>query len=218
MAVTRTTETVITVASVNQSGSQNITVPSDAEICIVLVSIYKYASDWMGANPISLGGTNLTTLQKTDNTSEGMQTWCGYLLAPSTGTQSFAWSWGAAPGQQGCFVILFYKGINTSSPIKDSDKTITALADLTGLDASSGDMMVGVVASYDNSPTVTDNSQTLLYDYNYGSSDGGFAQKDGGTGFYFSNGQYTTVAACVIAQAAAAGLSIPVAMYHYTHH
>lgn len=201
MAVTRT-GTEVLIQNGNQSWSQNITVPADAEICIVLVSVWKEATDWIPANPFTLGGSNLTTVQKGDNQSANEQGWIGYILVSSTGTVALACNWGTGLGAGACVHAVFYKGIDTDDPIKSSGKQTTSGADLTGLTASAGDMMVGCVASEAVPDSVNDNSQTeidISSQYSYAAI--GTAEKDGGTGFYFTGGTYTSVVALVLAQA-----------------
>ncbi len=204
MAVTRT-GSVIQIQNSSQSGSQSVTVPSDAQACVVIVTFYGNFN-WIANNPVTLAGSNLTTVQKTDEQIDNGHVWIGYKVSPATGSQTLAWNWGATPQEGANICVVFYTGVDTSNPIVSSGQQLSANTDLTGLTASAGDMMVGGVYSYDSSPTVTDNSQTQLavmgrYNLCYG----GFAEKDGGTGFYFSSGNYNTVVALVLKAAAGGG-------------
>jgi len=90
MAVTRT-GSVITIQSSSESSSQSITVPNDATICVVVVSLYYDSpTSWIPANPFTLAGSNLTTAQKTDEQIINGQVWIGYIVNPSTGSQTLA--------------------------------------------------------------------------------------------------------------------------------
>jgi len=211
MAVVRTGDIVV-IQNSDASGSQSVAVPADATLCVVIITGWNDSTNWIPANPITLGGVNLTTLQKTDNQVNNGQVWIGYLVNPSTGSQSLAWSWGIAMDEGANFCIAFYKGIDTASPVVSSGKQTTAGADLTGLSASAGDMMVGGVYSYSIAITsVTDSSQTQLAKPNkFNSCYGGFAEKDGGTGFYYTGGDYQTCVGGVFKQGVT-NLSINVA-------
>ena len=199
MAVTKTGST-ITIQS-GDDGSQSVTVPTDADICVVMCSLYAGTPNWIVANPVTLAGTNLTTAEKTDNQTSNGHVWIGYIVSPSTGSQTLAWNFTVGTVNEGInFVVTFWTGVDTASPIVDSGKQTTSGADLTGLSADSGDMMVGCAYSYNSTHTsVTDNSQTELTRSTYNSAGLGAAYKDGGTGFYFTGGSYTTCAAIVIA-------------------
>ena len=201
MAVTRT-GTAVTIANTNQSFSQAITVPADAQIAVVVAAIWRYQTNWIAANPVSLGGSTLTTVRKTDTTSDNNQLWLGYLALPATGSQTLSVNWGAVPTGGANIAVVFYKGIDTSDPIRASAVQTTSWTNLTtGLTASAGDMMFGGVAS-DSAVTVTANGQTQVANNLGASIYLGTAQKDGGTSFQFTGGDYTTVAALVLRQGA----------------
>lgn len=192
------TGSVYTFTSSAQVDSETVTVPADADICVVAATLFKNTSNWLPANPFTLGGANLTTEQKTDEQTDNSHVWLGYKVSPATGSQTLAWDWGQSPGQGALITVAFYRGVDTITPIVDSDQQLTAGTDLTGLTASGDDMMVGAIASYGALSSVTDNSQTELYLSLFNQTGGGFAEKLGGTGFYFTGGGYTTCAALVL--------------------
>ena len=195
--VTRT-GTVTTITSTLQSSSQSVTVPADATLAVVMASLWRNATNWIAANPVTLGGVNLTTLQRTDEQTGNEHAWLGYLVNPATGSQTLAWNWGAAPTEGVNIAVVFYKGVVTSNPVVSSGEQLTTDTDLTGLIAGPDDMMVGVAATYTSAPTVTDSGQTQLAVMGpTAGAYGGFAEKLGATGFYFTGGSNTTCAAAV---------------------
>jgi len=203
MAVTRTGDIYAIEAGTAQSDSQSVTVPVDCDVCVVVAGMWRDATNWIAANPVTLAGQNLTTEQKTDEQSDGYQLWIGYIVNPSTGSQTLAWNWGAAPSDPAAICCVFYAGVDTADAIEDSGEQLTLGADLTGLTASSGDMMVGGVYDYGGEPVVADEGQTELTIIGQGGEEyfAGFAQKDGGIGFYYTpSGGYGTCVALVLAQ------------------
>lgn len=208
MAVTRT-GSATSIANTNQTWSQSVNVPADAQVAVVIATVWANQDNWIAANPFSLGGSNLTTLQKTDSQHDNNATWLGYLVNPPTGSQTLSCNWGQSLPAGASITIAFFVGVDTSNPIRSSGQQTSNGSDLTGLTASAGDMMVGGVGS-DTQPTVTDNSQTQLTNAAGGGLYLGSAQKDGATGFYFTGGAYTTCVALVLRQASGGSTSITV--------
>ena len=133
MAVVRT-GSVVTISSDATTGSQSITVPSDADIMVVGFGTWDGSTDWIPTNPLTLNSVNITKAEETDYQSDVDQTWLGYLVNPDTGTQTFAWDMGSTSGFDGnVYGIAFYKNVDTTSPIVSSGKTSSGGADLTGL-------------------------------------------------------------------------------------
>jgi hypothetical protein len=201
--VTRT-GTVTTIENSNQTGSQSVTVPADATLCVVMAAFYRNATNWIAANPVSLNSVNLSTLKKTDGVNDVEQVWLGYLVNPATGSQTLAWNWGNTFTEGAVICVVFYKGVDTSDPVVSSGTQTNDTYDLTGLTAGADDMMVGVVGTWNTSPSsVTDNGQTeLAITGPVNTCYGGFAEKLGGTGFYFTDGEDTSCAAGVFRAAA----------------
>jgi len=189
----------ITIQSSSQNGSQSVTVPADATLCVVMASMFENATNWITANPVTLNGVNLTTLQRTDDQSVNDHAWIGYLVNPSTGSQTLAWNWGTTPDQGAIIYVVFYKGVDTSNPVVSSGKQTTNGQDLTGLTAGVGDMMVGIVSTDTSVTSVTDQGGTELARTSsaFNNIHAGVASKLGGTGFYFTGGTYTACAAGV---------------------
>ena len=165
MAIVRT-GTEITINTASPDSSQSITVPSDAQIAIAFLS--AYSSSVTIANPtLTLAGTGLTRLVATGVVSTYNSASLEYMLNPPTGSQTLAWdftSWFGGSSEAGChIVVVFYKGIDTATPFKDSDGGQN-LGNITGLTYATGDMMVGGVASDGTGIDVAVSGQTQIHE------------------------------------------------------
>jgi hypothetical protein len=222
MADVTRTGTAEDLNSPNQTGSQTITVPADCTCVVITASGYYGSGDGIfGAGQIyGLGGADFAGSTKfsvgasgasADIPSSG-QVCISYLVNPSTGSQTLRWSLPAAANEGVNAKILYYKNIDTGSPLTDSDVQLSVNADLTGLTAGASDMMVGVGYKYGGAFTsVNDSGQTELNNDVYNSAANGTAEKLGGTGFYFTGGDYTICCAIVLKAASGGGTSaVPV--------
>ena len=167
MAIVRT-GTAITINTATAESSQSITVPSDAQIAVAFLGAYSNLGGVTIPNPcLTLAGTGLTRLVATGVLGAYSQASLEYVVTPPTGSQTLAWnftSWLLGSGDGGCHIVIaFYKGINTSSPIVDSDGGQN-LGSITGLTYTTGDMMVGGVTSDGTGIDVTASSQTQIHE------------------------------------------------------
>jgi len=183
-----------------QENDSMITVPADAEIAIIAVKSYFEIP-----TSISLGGVNGTFI--TGDPPGFTSLW--YVLSPPSGDQTLHFS-GDASYHINC---IFYKNINTGSPILDSDY-VTEATSLTGLTTESGCMMVGAASGYYEFPDADTNGQTVLCEETYrGWSIG---QKADVGDFYvlgsFEDGPWLSA---ITLKPTAAGIKIPVAMDIY---
>jgi len=166
MAVSRT-GTYVTFTSASGSGSQGITVPADTEIMLAFISGWDSGNYWLQAGAtLTIDGDALTFIDNTVVGGGNEHIGAYYRVNPSTGSQTFAWDWGASgePTDGAHFVFVFYKGVDTGDPIRDF-ATNDSGEDVTGLTANAGDMIVGGVTEYTPS-TVTstdDDGQTEIY-------------------------------------------------------
>lgn len=189
------------VQSSAQSSSTTITVPADCTL-VVVMAVGFGGIGWMGANPISINSVNLTTQEKTDSQDTNGQVWIGYLANPATGSRTLAWSWNNAPSEGVQYLVVYLRGASTSNPIRSSGQQTAADTDVTGLTAELNELMLGCVYSYTSITSVTDNSQTeLLKGGPYNTAYYGFAEKQAGTGFYYTGGSYQTCAGIVVRSA-----------------
>lgn len=182
------------------SESLSITVPSDAQLAIIVTKDYAIPT---GTPAIGAQSSTLITRFGSINDRPA----CGiyYLVSPPTGSQTLYF--GSSQGFTDSYYagIVFYKGVNTATPIASyaiNDEN----ADITGLTASTGSMMFGVAAGSYSTPTVTDNGQTQLFlDSSHGF---GTAQLADASAFYFS-GTDLNAAAITIAPETISATALP---------
>lgn len=221
MAVTRT-GSVIEIDSSANSGSQSITVPTDAEIMVVAVAGYLSSggSNYFSGTPPTIGGSAMTLGRDDDGDGTYLIQCIFYKTSPATGSQTFAWDWAtAAAATLGTQMhIAFYKGSNTS-PLgaaggsQDPDNSATTGS----LVVASGDaVFVAAVAYNPTLPTIDFTNATELADNSalglqagcaeaFPSGDTTFtATHNGGSGGIPA----TTISAMVIKQAAGGGSAI----------
>lgn len=154
MAIERT-GTAVTIGSYNNSDSQSITVPADCTLAVISVA------DANAAGTVSINSVNATfDVSASDN-------WLRvyHLPSPSTGSQTFAWS--GFPLMSGLAVIIaFYKGVDTASPVRDSDSAVGSsspgTATTPSMTSQSGDMAVAGCAAYNGALTLTNNGQSSV--------------------------------------------------------
>lgn len=216
MAVERT-GTAVNINTSSDSGSQSITVPSDATLAVVFFGGYIAAGTHLASDvTLTLGGTTMTNVGHNPGTTSGVDgIWIRHLVNPATGSQTFGWSTGRTFQYGILITIVFYRGVDTATPIKSSsliDTINTPTASITGLTYATGDMMVGGVQS-DTVPTVTGDGQTSINVSSQGAKGGGYlgVAEEASTGaFYCSGLEYSGLGAVVIAAGGAVTLSPPV--------
>lgn len=159
MAITQTGS--ITTLSANgtyaaASGTiSSITVPGDAELMTIGVSCYSGTSNLVSTNgSFDIGGNTSVGIGGSLNSN-----WHGvlhYILSPATGTQNLDWQWGGGSGtalDDPATIIsyCFWKGVDTGSPVRDSDgaQTGTATTTTPSLTAQSGDLIIAWAGSFD---------------------------------------------------------------------
>lgn len=229
MAVTRT-GSVIEVDSSANSGSQSITVPSDAEIMVVSAGGYASGTpNFMGGFPPTIGGAGMTLGRDDDNNGSLLLQCIFYKVSPATGSQTFAWDWSgtSAPNLGIQMNIAFYKGIDTASPIgatagaQDGDNSATTGS----MTVANGDAVFIAVTAYNNAslPTITFTNCTELTDNAFNGIQCGAAE-DFPTGNQTYTGTHsggsgtspaTTISAIVIKQAAGGGSTAVPVFYHH---
>jgi hypothetical protein len=156
MAITQTGSTLAIQATTTANtgtASTAITVPADAELVVVGVSGFTSANGMSGgAMTFTKGGVD-TAMSATTGGNASTSVWqCGmfYLAVPDTGSnKTLKWDWAGA-GASGDpvfnFSLTFWKGVDTASPVRDSDGAQGSSAALPlstpTLTAQSGDLIV----------------------------------------------------------------------------
>lgn len=187
-AITRT-GSVSEIESTANSGSQSITVPSDATLIVVTVTGYTSGetATRLTSGTLTLAGNSLTAqVVAAAGTTDYDLAGVFYRVNPATGSQTLAWDWnGTATWTDGGHIIYaFYKGVDTASPIKDSDTATqagassTATATTPTLTASSGDMIFSGLYAWDttNPTSITWTNATEVNGNVYNNSWGGAAE------------------------------------------
>jgi hypothetical protein len=108
---------------------------------IVGVGGYDGTAGWFTNGSVTIGGAAMTAISGGDASTSAFMGAMFYKVLPPTGTQTFAWDLQGTnvPADGNYWVWAFYKGIDTASPIRDSDasqqagnphtsKTLTAIA------------------------------------------------------------------------------------------
>ena len=94
--------------------------------------------------------------------------WTGFLVNPSTGSQTLAWDlFEQETTSEGCHIVVaYFKGVDLSDPIVDWDESADDAfggKDILGLTYNTGDMMVLAAGSDDaGGMVVTDDDQTEI--------------------------------------------------------
>lgn len=107
--------------------SSAITVPDDAELVVVGVSGYQGTANGFAAMTFTKGGADTAMVKATggDSTNSFWQGAMFYQALPDTGTnKSLKWDWigtGVSSDPDMLISVSFWKGIDTASPVRDSD-------------------------------------------------------------------------------------------------
>lgn len=145
----------------SSSGSQSITVPSCS--CAVLFRAGAHdGSDTMydsGGASFTLGGSPVTWLGRSPS-GDNMDSAAYALVNPPSGSQTLGWSGVTESGCPPVIVILYYDGVDTSSPVVDVDG-VSGASSITGLTTPTGSMSVVCAASYNGSVDLSDGAQTV---------------------------------------------------------
>lgn len=144
-----------------------LTVPADAEFAIVHISGYG-AANFHSGGTMTLAAVTMTSFGggAADSSTGAWQAAGFYLNLPSTGSgKTLAWDWagtGTAGDSNHNFGVTFWKGIDTTSPVRDSDSATnsnTFPQNTPTLTCVSGDLIVahfgGFAVASDGSGAVT---------------------------------------------------------------
>lgn len=208
-------------------GSQAVTIPSDCD-CVLVFSwawVSNTAVDFDELNWDNGATLDFTLVATNTSANNPYDVWCYRMCIndgnwPGTGSKTLYWSYNSAPSEGGTVVIVFLKGVNTSSPVIDTDSTknpagTSWTASLSGV--STGDLTFICGADYYSySPDIncapsgygqtllTSGANDHLVDWSIGYEDGEGAPR----AEYSSSSVYEGIIAFAIA-AAAAGATLP---------
>lgn len=167
--VVRTGTPTTTATSTANTGSISITIPSDANFLLCEVNGYSSTSTYFSTGSMTIAGAAMTLIGGGDSNSAYMGI-IAYKVSPTTGTQTLAWDWlgTTAGGETHVFSCAFYKGVNTSTPVRSSSCTQSASGPHTSgtLTAVSGDLLVAWSwSSVSSENTFTFTSATKIQDF-----------------------------------------------------
>lgn len=157
MSVERT-GSVFEIHSASNTGSQSVTVPADATLMVVgvVAATSETITNFLDGASLSLDGASLSNGRMDDNDYNYILTGVFYKASPATGNKTFAWNFGGTANSPvgNHIFIAFYKGVDTSNPIRSAggEQDDDANATTGSLTAASGDALFGVAGAF-RSPT-----------------------------------------------------------------
>lgn len=140
--------------NVNGGAGNSITVPADAELMILTVNGFSGEINYYSGGSIAIDGQALSVAFDGDSDDTVQQAMIYSMDVRSlTGTRAITWDW-AGSNDNGCGANVhyaFYKGVDMTSPIRDSGGQ-SGFNDFTtgSLTAVSGDIIAATTATTDN--------------------------------------------------------------------
>lgn len=153
---------VVQVDSDQASSSTSVTVPAGTTLAVLCVGGWVVGGFTLTS--ASLGGSALTEIEEItgNDFQNGM---VAYLNAPSTGSQTFAWTISTAPAEGAIYLLVFFDGTDSTTPVRDSAGTSSASADYSSpaITTVSGDYVLAFHSGYGAAATITAGGQTEQY-------------------------------------------------------
>lgn len=219
MAVTRIGD-ALEIHSSTDPSSASVTVPDDAEIMVVGVGgWFSTGANGFTGDVAEDAETSALTLNSVNFRVGRLSTAIGaddasavlYIVSPAIGSQTLAWNWTGVLSNGVHIHYAFYKGIDTTTPIRSrgGEQTTSATHVHTGtLAAENGDIGVAVAEGYTGA-SYTWTGVSELFDNSYNNGYGSFADGalSGNTEFIATGtaSGYHSIAGVVLKQAAAGG-------------
>lgn len=120
MAPIRTGSIVTIQDGAQNPAAQNITVPADATLAIVAAAYFN-STTGTDFSTLTLNGVAFTQIAAQNSQTDVGYATMWYLANPATGTQSFDWAWSNVPSLGATIFVVFYKDIDTASPVRGYD-------------------------------------------------------------------------------------------------
>lgn len=205
MTVPARTGSITQIQNSSTSDSQSVTVPSDAVLCIVAAAAFTYGG--VDFSSLTLDGEGFTQVNAYQNVgAESGDTVIWRLTNPSTGSQTLAWTWDAALTEGANIFVVFYKDVDTTSPITGSATGTASNGSSTSgsFSSSTNDLCLCVGYSYDTTDCdggYGANQSEIADSTVFNSCQGALGEKAGvsGTTTMQVGGAYTSIVACSIA-------------------
>ena len=231
---TGTTQFTGTGGSNNATGTfyDFIDVPADATFAVVGLIGYSGTSGGFDSILMPKGGVD-TAMTKAatggDADSGKWQVALFYMVAPDTGDDKLLkWAWLSTTGESPKIAVTFWKGVDTSSPVRDADSVQEGGFPMTTptLTASSGDLILavfggftggsnGTVSAWSNLTTLTELTTSDLTDISLGSGSPSGNTTVAVTSVSGGYTTYTGLAAVVLKPASAGAYEIDAAAGSY---
>lgn len=137
--------------STENDDTHSVTVPADATLAVLIMAGQEDSTNYLSEDvaTLTINSVSMTLAYGEDSTTWGMAAiW--YLANPSTGSQTLEWDFegtSADASDYGIqFYLVYYKGVNTSSPIDGTGGEQASDGDATtgSLTADSGDALIAV--------------------------------------------------------------------------
>ena len=218
------TGSITSYAQDDTSDSDSITVPEDAELCIVAVAYWNGSQTELST--LTLDGDAFTEVALYNSGGNNYGAVGIYqLVEPSTGEQTLAWEWdhsfAMGGGESYVMFVLFYTDVNTAGPITDADiGHAWGVATSGSFSSSTNDTCFCVGYSYGQDCDAGHGPNQVELDNDHDSvweNWGAIGEKAGvtGTTTMAADGDGTAIAACSIAGTGGAGTIGPAAMHDY---
>lgn len=141
--------------------SDTITVPADAEFALIAFCGYIWSA---AGSSCSLAGQSATLVQDAGGTGgegENEQLTVFRVDGFSTGSQTLTWSIDGTFYDGAHIFVLFFSGVDDTSPIADQDTDLDNSISI-ALSGAAGDMGVLFISDYANNPSSAGTGQTVV--------------------------------------------------------
>jgi hypothetical protein len=173
------------VTNQSQTSSSTVTIPSGATLCVLGVAYWNngYDTSLLSITLDSQAGVAID--QGTwSQQAESLRTF--YFTGFGTGNKTLAWNWSETNYDGVAYMLLFFKGNDYATPIRDHKTTQIAVSEnvtLTtdAMNSSTDDILVALASGDTDrgSCTMDGGGQTSVYSSTYHTSDYGAAYKQG---------------------------------------
>ncbi len=163
MTVPSVVGSIVEINSNDSSGSQSVTVPSGAALCLLFAGYWANA-DGRDLTSASLGGAGFTKVDGYTGTSYQQST-AWYVSNPASGLQTFSWLWNGSLSDGAVIALVFLQDVDTSSPIRGSGNSAGyTLATTSAFSTDENDLCICGVSSYGSVDAGVGSGQTEIFD------------------------------------------------------
>lgn len=141
-----------------------LTVPAGTELLLLFIGGKRVIVDWLNITDLSVDGDAIVLEVDTASQTADQQCWIGYIVNPSTGSQTLSGTLDYPPQNGLLFTTVYLSGVDTDAPIEGSKVNTSGddVAAITG-DPSSGSMMLGIAVDEDTVRATGDSQTEVKY-------------------------------------------------------